>query len=121
MSGFNFQETNQTATAVMVRPRNKRKNKPKREPKYHVILWNDEVHTFDYVVRMLQILFGYPPERGWQLAKEVDSRGRAIVFTSSLDRAEIKRDQILSFGPDPLMFESTGPLIATLEKDIENE
>ncbi|MDR0705876.1 MAG: ATP-dependent Clp protease adaptor ClpS [Planctomycetaceae bacterium] len=115
------QETNQTATAVMVRPKNKRKNKPKREPKYHVILWNDEVHTFEYVVRMLQVLFGYPPERGWQLAREVDSRGKAIVFTSSLDRAEVKRDQILAFGPDPLMFESTGPLIATLEKDAENE
>ncbi|MDR2438958.1 MAG: ATP-dependent Clp protease adaptor ClpS [Planctomycetaceae bacterium] len=120
MSNFNLSETNQTATAVMVRPKNKRKNKPKYEPKYHVILWNDDDHTFEYVVHMLQVLFGYPAERGWQLAREVDSSGKAIVFTSSLDRAEIKRDQILSFGPDPLMVESTGPLIATLEKDAEN-
>jgi ATP-dependent Clp protease adaptor protein ClpS len=119
------QDMNQTVTAVLVRtkkkPKNKRKNKPKREPKYHVILWNDDVHTFDYVVRMLQVLFGYPQERGWQLAQEVDACGKAIVFTSSLARAEIKRDQILAFGPDPLMLESTGPLIATLEKDAENQ
>ncbi|MDR1963956.1 MAG: ATP-dependent Clp protease adaptor ClpS [Planctomycetaceae bacterium] len=120
MSEFLSQDGNQTTVAVMVRPKNRRKNKPKREPKYHVILWNDDVHTFEYVVHMLQVLFGYPAERGWQLAREVDARGMAIVFTSSLDRAEVKRDQILAFGPDPLMLESTGPLIATLERDAEN-
>jgi ATP-dependent Clp protease adaptor protein ClpS len=65
---------------------------------------------------MLNVLFGYPVEKGFQLAREVDTRGRAIVFTSSLEQAEIKRDQILRFGPDPLLDHSTGSIIATLEK-----
>lgn len=102
---------------VQTRPKKRRKRKPEKEPRFHVVLWNDEEHTYQYVIRMLQSIFGYPPEQGYRLAKEVDSSGRAIVFTSSLGSAELKRDQILSFGPDPYMTESNGPLCATLEKD----
>ena len=103
---------------VSVNPKdsNKKKNKPKKEPRFHVILWNDDVHTYNYVIVMLNIVFGYSVEKGFQLAKEVDTCGRAIVFTSSLEQAEIKRDQILGFGPDPLLAESKGAIIATLEK-----
>lgn len=102
---------------IQLRPKKKRRKKPRRAPKFHVILWNDDEHTYEYVVGMLQALFGYPPERGYQLAREVDHSGRAIIYTSSLAQAELKRDQILGYGPDPLLNESTGPLIATLERD----
>ena len=46
--------------------------RPKRQPRYHVILWNDDDHSYAYVMRMLQQLFGHPPEQGYQLAE----RGR---------------------------------------------
>ena len=107
--------------AISVRPknRNKNKNKPKKDPRFHVILWNDDVHTYEYVIIMLHTVFGYPVEKGFQLAREVDTHGRAIVFTSSLEQAELKRDQILGFGPDPLLAESSGSIIATLEKVAE--
>lgn len=104
---------------TQVRPKRKRRKKPKKEPRFHVVLWNDDEHTYQYVVHMLQCLFGYPPERGFQLAKQVDRSGRAVIFTSSLGEAELKRDQILAFGPDPFLDESDGPLCATLEKDRE--
>jgi ATP-dependent Clp protease adaptor protein ClpS len=116
-----IQDSGQTAVAVKVRPKNERKKKPKKEPKFHVLIWNDDEHTFQYVVELLKSLFGYPEERGWQLARQVDSTGRAIVYTSSLERAEVKRDQILAFGPDPYADMITAPLIATLEKDAEND
>jgi len=105
-------------TLVDVRSKNRhqRKNKPKKEPRFHVILWNDDVHTYEYVIIMLHTLFGYSVEKGFQLAREVDTRGRAVIFTSSLEEAELKRDQILGFGPDPLMEASKGSIIATLEK-----
>lgn len=106
--------------AVQVRPKRRKKSKPKHEPRYHVILWNDDVHTFDYVIMMLQALFGYPREKGRQLANEIHNRGRAVVYTSSLEKAEIKRDQILAFGPDPFAMEEIGPLMATLERDRED-
>ena len=41
-------------------------------PPYHVILLNDDDHTYEYVIHMLQTLFGHPQERGFQLAVEVD-------------------------------------------------
>jgi ATP-dependent Clp protease adaptor protein ClpS len=111
--------TADTGIAVIDRPKIRRKEKPKKEPRFHVILWNDDVHTYEYVILMLQNLFGYPIEKGFMLAKEVDTMGKAIIFTSSLEQAELKRDQILAYGPDPLMMESTGPLVATLEKAPE--
>jgi ATP-dependent Clp protease adaptor protein ClpS len=106
-------------TSVRPSRRNKNKDKQKKEPRFHVILWNDDVHTYEYVIIMLHTVFGYPVEKGFQLAREVDTRGRAIVFTSSLEQAELKRDKILGFGPDPLLAESSGSIIATLEKVAE--
>ena len=32
-------------------------------PPYHVVLLDDDDHTFEYVIHMLQSLFGMPPER----------------------------------------------------------
>ena len=78
------------------------RTKPKRQPPYHVILWDDQDHTHAYVIVMLQQLFGYPPTKGFQLADEVDRRGRAIVLTTTLEHAELKRDQIRAYGKDAL-------------------
>jgi len=109
-------------TLVNVRSKKRRKtsDKSKKEPRFHVILWNDDVHTFEYVIIMLHTLFGYPVEKGFQLALEVHTHGRAIIFTSSLEQAELKRDQILGFGPDPLLAASKGSIIATLEKAADD-
>jgi|SRR4051812_23436883 ATP-dependent Clp protease adaptor protein ClpS len=89
--------------------------KPKRQPPYHVVLIDDDQHTYDYVVRMMRGLFGYPEEKGVQLAKEVDSVGRVIVLTTTLEHAEFKRDQIHAFGADPIMSTCTGSMTAVLE------
>ncbi|MDR0871506.1 MAG: ATP-dependent Clp protease adaptor ClpS [Planctomycetaceae bacterium] len=98
--------------------KDKSENKPKEEPVFNVILWNDDDHTFEYVVRMLGELFGYPAERGLQLAWQVHTAGKAIIFSSSLEQAEIKRDKVLAFGADPLMPKCSGPLAATLERAV---
>jgi len=116
---FSMSSVSEAVEAIVnVRPkeRNKRKNKPEKEPRFHVILWNDDDHTYEYVIVMLNSIFGYSVEKGFQLAREVDTRGRAIVFTSSLEKAEVKRDKILGFGPDPRLEQSKGSIIATLER-----
>ncbi|VTT96360.1 atp-dependent clp protease adaptor protein : Uncharacterized protein OS=Rubrobacter radiotolerans GN=RradSPS_1834 PE=4 SV=1: ClpS [Gemmataceae bacterium] len=87
----------------------------KRQPPYNVILLNDDDHTFEYVIEMLKALFGHPVEKGYQLAKLVDSTGRAVVCTTSLERAELKRDQIHAFGPDPRIPRCKGSMTAELE------
>ena len=87
----------------------------KRQPPYHVILLNDDDHTYQYVIVMLKELFGHPVERGFQLAKEVDTKGRAIVLTTSREHAELKQDQIHAYGADPLSAKSKGSMTAIIE------
>lgn len=91
--------------------------KPKRQPRYHVVLWNDDDHTFDYVIAMLQELFGHPKEKGYLLAKEVDTQGRVIVLTTTKEHAELKRDQILAYGKDKLIARCKGSMSASIEPE----
>jgi ATP-dependent Clp protease adaptor protein ClpS len=103
------------AVETVRQPKKKNKPKPKRQPPYHVILWNDNDHTYHYVILMLRALCGHPVETGYQLAKEVDTRGRAVVMTTTLERAELKRDQIHAFGKDDLIAGCAGSMSATIE------
>jgi ATP-dependent Clp protease adaptor protein ClpS len=106
---------NVTIPTTSKKLKEKEEQRVKKQPPYHVILLNDDDHSYDYVIRMLKQLFGHPEERGFQLAKEVDSSGRVIVATTSLERAELKRDQIHAFGPDPLIPRCKGAMSATIE------
>jgi ATP-dependent Clp protease adaptor protein ClpS len=91
------------------------KPKPKRQPRYHVILWNDDDHTYDYVIRMMKELFGHPLEQGVKIATEVDSQGKAVCLTTTLEHAELKRDQIHAYGRDRLLARSKGSMSASIE------
>jgi ATP-dependent Clp protease adaptor protein ClpS len=93
------------------------KTKPKQQPRYHVILWDDSDHTFDYVISMTQQLFGYTLERAMQAAKEVDASGRVILLTTTKEHAELKRDQIHAFGKDPLLARCSGSMTASIEPE----
>src|SRR5262245_4579271 len=91
------------------------KEKVKKQPPYHVVLLNDDDHSFEYVIGMLQRLFGHPPEKGYQMAYKVHTEGRVIVDTTSKERAELKRDQIHAFGPDKGIPRCKGSMSATIE------
>jgi ATP-dependent Clp protease adaptor protein ClpS len=91
--------------------------RPRRQPRYHVVLWNDDDHTYQYVVIMLRTLFGHPVETGIRMAKEVDTEGRVIVLTTTLEHAELKRDQIHAFGADRLLARSKGAMSASIEAE----
>ncbi len=107
------------AAVALPEPTTKREQKPdrkpKRQPRYNVILWNDDDHTYAYVVAMMQELFGYSVEKGYQIAKEVDTQGRAVVLTTTKEHAELKRDQIHAYGKDLLIERCKGSMWATIE------
>ncbi len=102
-----------------IKVKTKEQEKTKRQPPYNVILLNDDDHTYDYVIAMLQQLFGHPREKGYQMAKEVDTSGRVIVLTTTKEHAELKQDQIHAFGPDPLLARSQGSMTAIIEPAVE--
>lgn len=85
------------------------------QPPYHVILLNDDDHSYEYVIAMLKELFGHPLEKGFLLAEEVDSAGRAIVLTTTREHAELKQDQIHAYGPDPNIPRCQGSMTAVVE------
>ena len=97
------------------RLKEEREEKVKKQPPYNVVLLNDDDHSFDYVIAMLQQLFGHPREKGMQMAWKVHTEGRVIVDTTSKERAELKRDQIHAFGPDPLIPRCQGSMSADIE------
>jgi ATP-dependent Clp protease adaptor protein ClpS len=82
---------------------------------YHVVLLDDDDHTYDYVVEMLCSLFVLPVEEAFQRAIEVDTTGRTIVITCERDQAEFGRDQIHAYGADPRMPRSKGSMSAIVE------
>ncbi len=84
-------------------------------PRWNVILWNDDDHTYEYVIEMLRALFGFPPEKGFRHAKEVDTTGRTILMTTSKEHAELKRDQIHAYGADPRIARCKGSMSASIE------
>ena len=99
-----------------VQPKPQReKAKPRKTPRYHVVLWNDDDHTFDYVIAMLKELFGHREETGHQLAKRVHRNGKAIVLTTTKEHAELKRDQIHAYGKDAIVSDCLGSMSATIE------
>ena len=85
-----------------------------RQPRYNVLLWDSDDHTFDYVEKMLRELFGHEKEKCLEIAKQVDADGRAVVLTTTLEHAELKRDQIHAYGKDHLEG-SSGSMWSTIE------
>lgn len=91
------------------------KIRPQKQPPYHVILHDDDDHTYEYVIDMLQKLFGHTFVEAYSLAAEVDDTGSAIVDTTTFERAEFKQDQIHSCGHDWRLRCSDGAMTCTIE------
>ncbi|WP_442482508.1 ATP-dependent Clp protease adaptor ClpS [Aeoliella sp. SH292] len=103
-----------TSTVVAPKKQQKAESTGREVPKYHVILWDSDDHTFDYVEKMLRELFGHTKKDCEEIAKNVDKDGRAIVLTTTKEHAELKRDQIHAYGKDNLEA-SKGSMWATIE------
>lgn len=90
-------------------------HKSKPLPPWNVVLLDDDDHSNEYVIFMLQRLFGHTVETAYLMAKEVDTAGRVIVFSTHRERAELERDRIHAFGADPLIDRCKGSMSAVIE------
>ena len=82
---------------------------------YHVILLNDEDHTYDYVIEMLMEIFDFTEDQAYQHTVEVDTKGHSRLATLPLAEAEKKRDQIHAYGADWRLPRSLGAMAALIE------
>jgi len=103
-----------TILAPVAAPSSKEVHEQQREPLFHVVLLDDNEHSYDYVIEMLQKLFLLPASVAFEHAVEVDTAGRTIVITCERPQAEFAQDQIQSYGADPRMPNSKGSMSAVL-------
>lgn len=86
-----------------------------KEPLFHVILLDDDEHTYDYVIEMLQKLFFFSFQQAFDHAVEVDEKKRTILMTVEFPMAEFAKQQIHAFGRDFRMEVSKGSMTAIVE------
>lgn len=87
----------------------------KQAPLYNVLLFDDDEHSYAYVVEMMMVLFGMTAEEGFNVAYEVDHIGQAVVMTAEYERALDAQKKIIGYGPDYRMPNSRGSMGATIE------
>jgi len=84
-------------------------------PLYRVVLLDDNDHTYDYVIEMLQHIFIFTLDQAYRHAEEVDRCGRTVLITCELPEAEFGRDQIHAYGRDWRLERSKGSMSAVVE------
>lgn len=109
-----FEEDDQGVATVVPEKQVEGQHVERRQPRYNVLLWDSDDHTFDYVEKMLRELFGHEKQQCEKIAKGVDEEGRAVVLTTTKEHAELKRDQIHAYGKDN-MESSKGSMWSTIE------
>jgi len=103
------------ATKTTAAPETGVAHKDDLSPLFHVVLLDDDEHTYDYVIEMLVKIFCHSAETAFRHAVEVDTNGRTIVLTCEREQAEFGRDQIHAYGADPRMSVSKGAMSAVIE------
>lgn len=83
--------------------------------RFHLILLDDQEHTYHYVISMLGAIFAYGWEKAYAIACMVDAQGEAILMTGGHDEVKRKQEAVHAFGADPHMPESKGSMSAIIE------
>src|SRR5262249_55164229 len=82
---------------VTTRPKTEQQQQTRLIPPYNVILENDDHHSFEFVMSVLQKVLGCARERAFQLTEEAHTTGRSVIWTGTKEVAELKVDQIRTF------------------------
>ena len=107
-------------------PRTKSKSRPatrkqaqtklQHPPRYAVVLHNDPINSFGYVVRMLMKVFFYRRAKAYWLTLKAHCVGRSRVWTGTFEIAETKAYELRACGPDPdRVADGAQPLTVSVE------
>lgn len=86
------------------------------EPPYHLVLLDDDDHSYQYVIEMLGAVLGYATGKAYALACIVDAEGRAMIETGSHDQVTRHQRQIHAYGPDPRISRCRGSMSAVVQE-----
>jgi ATP-dependent Clp protease adaptor protein ClpS len=96
-----------TDSAVKERPQTK------QEPPtlYHVVLLNDDYSTMQFVVHVLETIFGKSPAEAYRIMMQVHLNGRGVAGTYPWEVADTKAEKVMELARD-----AGYPLRATVEE-----
>jgi ATP-dependent Clp protease adaptor protein ClpS len=100
---------------TQTKPREREETRTRRVPPYNVILENDEYHSMEFVVEVLQKALGYNEQRATLLMREAHTRDRAVVWTGPKEVAELKLEQIHTYHEVREGGRDLGPLSCVIE------
>lgn len=96
--------------APVVVPEAETEERTSLAPQWKVLLLDDDVTTFEFVIGLLMDLFHKPQEEAIRLTFEVHETGSALVTVTNQERAELYVEQVRALAR-PRQF----PLRATME------
>jgi len=85
--------------------------KVKRPPLYRVILVNDDYTPMEFVVEVLETVFGMERSQATRVMLEVHTRGKGICGVYSFEIAETKVAQVTNIAQ-----QQQHPLLCTMEE-----
>lgn len=83
----------------------------KRPPLYRVVLLNDDYTPMDFVVEILESIFGMERTRATQVMLEVHMKGKGICGVYNFEIAETKVAQVMGIAT-----QHQHPLLCTMEE-----
>lgn len=83
----------------------------KKPPLYQVILLNDDYTPMDFVVEVLEMIFGMDRQKATRIMLEVHTKGRARCGVYTYEIAETKVAQISSYAE-----QHQHPLLSVMEE-----
>jgi ATP-dependent Clp protease adaptor protein ClpS len=60
---------------------------------YHLVLWNDDVSSYQWVIHILMTVLGYTKAKALEKTKSVEASGKGIVYSGSLELCELRHEQ----------------------------
>jgi ATP-dependent Clp protease adaptor protein ClpS len=85
--------------------------KVKKPPLFRVVLLNDDYTPMEFVVEVLQLIFGMDRPQATRVMLEVHTQGKGICGVFTYEIAETKVAQVCSFAD-----QHQHPLLCTLEE-----
>ena len=87
------------------------KPKLKRPPLYRVVLINDDYTPMEFVVEVLETVFGMDRSKATRVMLEVHTKGKGVCGVYSYEIAETKVAQVMSIAQ-----QQQHPLLCTMEQ-----
>ena len=86
------------------------RERTKLAPRWRVILHDDPITTFEFVLEVLQSVFKKSRAEAWRITQEAHTTGSALVTVTSFEEGELRCEQVRSLA------RARGfPLVLTME------